>query len=80
MTVYRDEDRYFMAVKGMGCDVEVEPVRLPKVMLETPAGRPSGPSIDEIEEQLEILDQTNLALRKWRAYEESVKQAMEYAG
>ncbi len=77
VTVYRDENRYFMSVKGMGSDVEVEPVYLPKVMLETPAGRRSGPGIDDLEQQLEIAHQTKLALRKWRAYEESIKQLEE---
>ncbi len=37
-SVYRDEDRHFLRVRGMPYPVEVEPVELPRCTLETPLG------------------------------------------
>lgn len=61
-TVFRKNARYFFAVKGMGEDVEVEAVHLPRFMLETPPRRPEN---QELQEQLNIPQLTKQALSKW---------------
>lgn len=71
--VFRDGQRYYMQVKGMPHDVEVEPIHLPRFMLETPIGYRSN---GELESQLELGMTINQALKKWRTCEAIFQQSL----
>lgn len=64
-TVFRKANRYFLSVKGMGGDVEVEAVHLPRFMLETPLRRPEN---HQLQKQLRIVELTKQALARWKRY------------
>lgn len=75
-TVYRDEDQHFLRVKGMPHEVEVEPVYLPRFMLETPIGRRNNP---ELPEQLEIGTLAKQSRTKWNTCKAIYEQSLEEA-
>ncbi|QDV87363.1 hypothetical protein [Planctomycetes bacterium TBK1r] len=64
-TVFRKGEQYYMSVRGMGHEVEVEAVYLPPCVLETPIGHFEN---HELQEQLSIPTLTKRALAKWKWY------------
>lgn len=75
-SVFRQGERHFLMVKGMPYEVEVEPVDLPRFVLETPTEfRSSG----ILGDQLAIPEMVDDALEKWRAFRANPMDQNDYS-